>query len=378
VAVRGTDCSAAERPPGGSTSGTFRDSDSMSIPDEAIEEATQGDPEMVHDLSLMGPKESRAKRWILLRANRLILTGSILFGVFVALLVTNVVWPFEMQSLLTETTAVQTLFNTLLSGTILLVSVVVSINSIVLSQDLTALNTQQNRVEGAMEFQEEVERVTGTDTCPTEPAAYLRLMLETVLESTAEFRELRSERPEGESHDEIHTYVHFLEGYTELVADEMADADPGSIQVLIVGLTYDYAGALHATRRLKTEFDETLTDEEREELDRLGEILKLFSVGHEYFKSLFYMREFGKLSKSLLYVALPVIVMISYVLLAVSAGQYPVATIPGLSTVTIFMMAAYSVALAPYVVLTAFVLRSATIATRSLATGPFVLSREQW
>lgn len=350
----------------------------MSIPDEVIEEVTEGDPQLVHDLSLMGPKESDVKRWILLRANRLLLSGSILLGVFAALLGTNVVWPFEMQSLLTETTAVQTLFNTLLSGTILLVSVVVSINSIVLSQDLTALDTQRNRVEGAMDFQEEVETVTGVDTCPAEPAAYLRLMLESVLERTDELRELQSERPDEKHHDEIHSYVHFLEGYTRLVDEEMADADPGSIQVLIVGLNYDYAGALHATRKLKTEFGDTLTDEERETLDHLGEVLKLFSVGHEYFKSLFYMREFGKLSKSLLYVALPVIVMISYVLLAVSAGQYPASTIPGLSTVTVFMMGAYSVALAPYVVLTAFVLRSATIATRSLATGPFVLSRERW
>jgi hypothetical protein len=87
------------------------------------------------------------------------------------------------------------------------------------------------------------------------------------------------------------------------------------------------------------------------------------------------MREFGKLSKSLLYVALPVIVMISYDLLAISGGQYPVAALPVVETVTVFMMAVYSVAQAPYVVLTAFVLRAAIIASRSLASGPFVLGR---
>jgi hypothetical protein len=347
----------------------------MTVSDRTVEEVTDRDPEMADELSLMGPKDSSLKRWVLLEANRLALAGGLLVVVFLVLLVAHVAWPFEMKELLMETTATQTLFNTLLRGTILVVTVVVSINSIVLSQDLTSLRTQQKRVDGAMEFQERVEEVVGVDTCPTEPAAFLQLMLESVLERAADVGKLHDKRPEGEAHAELESYLYFLEGYTNVVADRMHEADAGSIEVLIVGLTYDYAGAMHAARTLLGEYGEGLTTEEREALEHLVETLRLFSVGHEYFKSLFYMHEFGKLSKSLLYVALPVIVMISYVLLAISGGQYPVSTLPFVDTVTVFMMAVYSVALAPYVVLTAFVLRSATIASRSLASGPFVLSR---
>ena len=347
----------------------------MTTSDEAVEEMTHRDPEMADELSLMGPNDSSLKRWVLLEANRLTVAGTLLLAVFAALLVANVVWPFEMQDLLMETTATQTLFNTLLRGTILVVTVVVSINSIVLSQDLTSLKTQQGRVDGAMDFQERVEDVVGVDTCPAEPAAFLQLMLESILERADTLREIHDQRPEGEAHEELESYLYFLESYTGIVAERMADADPGSIEVLIVGLTYDYAGAMHAARKLTSEYGDSLAVEERESLEHLVETLRVFSVGHEYFKSLFYMREFGKLSKTLLYVALPVIVMISYILLAVSAGKYPVTALPVVETVTVFMMAAYSLALAPYVVLTAFVLRSATIASRSLASGPFVLSR---
>lgn len=66
--------------------------------------------------------DSRVARAVLLEADRLVVTAALSAAVFLFLLVAGVVWPFEMRDLLTETRAVQTLFNTLLSGTILLVS----------------------------------------------------------------------------------------------------------------------------------------------------------------------------------------------------------------------------------------------------------------
>lgn len=56
--------------------------------------------------------------------------GALLACVFAILLVMGGIWPIEYQDLLAETTMVQTVFDTLLSGTVLLISIVVSIAAV--------------------------------------------------------------------------------------------------------------------------------------------------------------------------------------------------------------------------------------------------------
>jgi hypothetical protein len=75
----------------------------------------------------------------------------------------------------------------------------------------------------------------------------------------------------------------------------------------------------------------------------------------------------------LLYVSLPVIVVISYLMLALNVDLFPDFAIGPLSGPAIIILAAYTVSLAPYIVLTAHVLRVAAITLRTLAAGPFTI-----
>ena len=118
--------------------------------------------------------DSRFVRAVLLEADRLVVTFALSGAVFLFLLVAGVLWPFEMQDLLTETRAVQTLFNTLLSGTILLVSIVVSINSIVISQELGPLRSQYDRIDDTLAFQSEVEEFAAAGISPRNPSSSSR------------------------------------------------------------------------------------------------------------------------------------------------------------------------------------------------------------
>lgn len=99
-------------------------------------------------------------RWVLLEANRLAVTGMLLTVVFVTFMGVATVWTFEMQKLLTETSTVQTLLNTFLGGMILLVSIVVSINSVVLSHDITSVEKQEEQIRGAMDFRQELNELS--------------------------------------------------------------------------------------------------------------------------------------------------------------------------------------------------------------------------
>ena len=74
-----------------------------------------------------------------------------------------------MQRLRTETPAVQTILSTPLSGISLQVSIVVSMNSIVPSCDITSLQNRGDRIKGLIDFREEVGQLTESGKSPTDP-----------------------------------------------------------------------------------------------------------------------------------------------------------------------------------------------------------------
>ena len=88
----------------------------------------------------------RLIRWVLLDADRLALSGALVTVVFLTFMGVATLWTFEMQRLLTETATVQTILNTFLSGMILLVS----INSIILSHDITPIEKQDEQIRGTV------------------------------------------------------------------------------------------------------------------------------------------------------------------------------------------------------------------------------------
>lgn len=133
----------------------------------------------------------------------------------------------------------------------------------------------------------------------------------------------------------------------------------------------------HVARRFKRTYGPTLTDDEQAAIDDLVETLKVFATGREYFKSLYYKREFARLSSRLLYVSLPVIVYTSCVLLALDANLFPKMWVLWkpfhVTTLTVFTSWSYAIALAPYLVLTACVTRAMSVTLRTLAARPFLL-----
>jgi hypothetical protein len=139
------------------------------------------------------------KQWVLLEGNRYAVTAVLLAITFFVILVFGSVWTVEMQRLLTETEAVQTLLNTILSGIILLVSIVVSINSIVLSHDIASLQRQEDRVSGIVEFREEVGRLAGTGERPTDPGSFLKLMADIIQDQTAALHRLSEQARQMEA-----------------------------------------------------------------------------------------------------------------------------------------------------------------------------------
>jgi hypothetical protein len=310
-------------------------------------------------------------RWVLLDANRLAVTGALLTGVFATIVVVGELYTFEMQKLLVETAAVQSILDTFLSGIILLVSVVVSINSIALSHDITSLQQQEDRVNSVVEFREEVSQLAGADERPTDPGSFLALMAEIIQAQTAALKEV-AEAGDEELVEEIEEYT----GTITKTAERLTDSGGGAeFSVIWLGLEVDYGPHLDRSRSLKTDYASELSEDVDERIDDLVRSVQLFATGKEYFKTLYYTQEVSQLSRTLLVVSLPAILVTVVTILAIDAELLPDFWLLGLPPLLVFVASSFAIAFVPFLVLTSYILRLATVARRTASAGPFSLSR---
>ncbi|WP_323192663.1 hypothetical protein [Halostella sp. PRR32] len=321
-------------------------------------------------------EETGFRQWFLITGNRLAVALVLLAVVFISLFAWGMFRPLEMRTLLTETTTVQTLFNTMLSGIILLVSIVVSVNSIVLSQELTSLEQQQGRVESSMEFSRSIEEYVSEGVAPTTPPAFLDVLLDTLSDRVTDLQEICAEVPDDELQADVNAFTAKVLTHIDEVDTQLEGDSSGTADILLAGLSYDYSWQLYAVRQLRAKHDDVLPEAADEIIGEFLEALKYFATGRGYFKTLYYEQEFANLSNTLLYVSLPAIVFLSHFLLALDAAQIPDVQILGVDPLMIYVIFAYTFALAPYIVFTSFLIRSTVVARRTLGAGPFVVRHD--
>jgi hypothetical protein len=311
-------------------------------------------------------------RWLLLEGNRYAVTGAILTMTFVSIVAIGALWTFEMGRLLTETQAVQTVLNSFLSGIILLVSIVVSINSIVLSYDITHIDTQEDRIEGMMDFRTRIGQITGTEVSPTDPNTFLMAMAETI---QREANEVVADAEDGdEAFDEdVQGYIDQITETTEYLENSVSEVSGGKFGVLWLGLETDYGPMVNRSREITSRYGNEMSENREEHFDNLIEALELFATGREYFKTLYYTREISELSRTLLFVSLPAIVVTASTILAINAHLLPDVWMFGLPPLLTFVALSMVISLAPFIVLTAYMFRVATVARRTAGAGPFIL-----
>lgn len=221
----------------------------------------------------------RLIRWTLLEGRRLAVTGVLLTIVYVTIMLLGTVFTFEMQELLTETSTVENLLDTFLSGIILLVSIVVSTNSIILSHDIASVGTQEDRIDSAMQFRQNIGKLTETGESPTDPSSFSRLLSGVINEQVARF-ETAADDADPEVVEAVREYTTTIERTVDRlgVVDTASGAEFG---VLWLGLEFKYGTQLDRSRILRGSYGDQLSDTASEELDELIRTLELFAVGKE-------------------------------------------------------------------------------------------------
>ena len=111
--------------------------------------------------------------WLLLVVNRWVLTGTILFAVFVLLVAASGLGLTPLRVIVENQDGLEFLFSAFIGAIITGTSIVVTINQLVLSQELGAVGQQRSRMQQSMEFRRDVESTIDEDASPPEPAAFL-------------------------------------------------------------------------------------------------------------------------------------------------------------------------------------------------------------
>lgn len=312
-------------------------------------------------LGSVGTAAARLRRWVLLDGDRLVVTAVLLVGIYVVLDPLGH-WLPELTGLHFGSGHRETeLLNALLGGIFLLVSIVVTIASLYVTQEQGALRQQFERVEATVELRRDIEEATDVSVTPTAPGEYLFVLVDAISAKADELREV------AENDDEnVEKFLHEMATQTEELRDEIR-ADHSIRSLVLATMGYDNVLLINQLRQFRAEHGGDLPDDAEPIAEELSDLLQHFAATREYFKTLYFSREFAALTKHLIYVSLPTILLVAFVLLHSSDFPDTHTSIAVVSTL----------ALAPFALLSAYVLRVATVASRTRSSGRFHVGHEE-
>jgi len=89
------------------------------------------------------------------------------------------------------------------------------------------------------------------------------------------------------------------------------------------GLEVEYGPHLNQSDRISIQHSDQFSDEYGQKFDELVRAFELFATGKEYFKTLYYNQEISQLSRVLLVISLPTILVVASSTLAIEAHLLP-------------------------------------------------------
>lgn len=316
--------------------------------------------------------ESSRKFWLLLNADRWLVTIGIVSVVFVVLVFIGTIHSISFPQLFAESDPIETLFQGLLTSIITGVTLVLTLSQLVLSQEQGPVGDQRERMEGAMSFRKDVEDIIKEPVSPAQPSAFLRSLVKYTKRRAEAVAETVNEIDDVQLNEQVEEYVDSVRENAESVRTNLEGSQFGEFDVVFSALNYNYSWKLYAARRIQAEHEDVLTDAANEALDELIKGLELFGPAREHFKTLYFQWELINLSRIMLYASIPALITSIAGIIYLEPTMFP-GTIVGVPILVIIVSAAIAVSLLPFAFLLSYILRIATVTKRTLSIGPFIL-----
>lgn len=329
--------------------------------DERRDSADPADVEVTEQVSLL----ERVQEWVLIDGSRPLLTAGLLLlflGSLLGLHRVGIV-AFEDDDSMTR------LAGGMVAGSFSLVTLVVSINQLILSREFTGTSGFEDRIGSVMEFQYDVEEHTGASTSPAEPSELLRLLAASIYRITDRLGETVADHDDEEVRSLVGQYTTSVKDNATRLESILGATEFDRFRSISAAMDYEDAWQLYTAKHLRNSYEESLPEEAIDALEELIEILELFNVARNYFKSTYMQRELTKFSRQTIYSGLLAVasaMTIGLLFADVGGPTVDPELVPSVVSVLV------TVVLSPLALLAAYILRTATVARRTALTGPIL------
>ncbi|WP_267639747.1 hypothetical protein [Haloarchaeobius amylolyticus] len=306
---------------------------------------------------------------VLLEADRRLVAGAfvlLVFGLVLALGVLGIIGTAKGS-------AVIPVFGATITGVFTIVSVVLSINQLVLSRVLGSPGEIAEKMDGSIDFRERIEDRSDVSAPPTDPAEFTRLVVDTLQDRAENLESGIAESDDEDVDDAVTEFASDIEDYADGVDEKLDERGAETFDVLSAVMMDNYSQNMRSARHLREAHADALSESARSTLEDVRGLLRAVGVTRQYLKTLYVHQELARLSRLLLYVGAPSLLAMALVVLA-----YALSTGPPVAGTALLVVVAAALALgfAPFAVLFAYVLRIATIARLSASIGPFTPKEE--
>ncbi|MFB6112385.1 MAG: hypothetical protein ABEJ35_07620 [Halobacteriaceae archaeon] len=347
-------------------------------PDDQLEEQDQGHSRNTDigtaDTMRDRADESRAKLWLLLQADRLVITALLSGIVFGTLLVVGAVEP-DLLARLESGDTKATVFSTTLGAVVTATTLVVTISQLVVSQENGPLGDQHERMSNTMDFREYAEELYDGPP-PADPSAFLQGLVDEANRRAVALQESVGETDDEALVAEIGDFTESVIGNAQAVQEQLEGAKFGSFDVLFAALNFNYSWKIFQTERIADDYAATLDGETETRLAELRTALTMFGPAREHIKTLYFQWALINLSQLIVYAAVPAILASAGMLIFFGTGPISGTTL-GVSNLLLTVAGAFTISMTPFLLLLAYVSRIATVAKRTLAIGPLILRESQ-
>ncbi len=320
-------------------------------------------------------EESRLKMWLLFRMNRFYVTALLALLIFSVLLVFSATLTPSLASEIKSTDTIETTFSAMIGVIVTGTTLVVTISQLVLSQENGPLGDQRKRMSDAMDFRTYTSDLFNS-VVPADPSAFLSQLVNETERRAEVLDRLIGESDDAELVEQVSEFVDSLHGNAKEVQDELEGSQFGTFDVLFAALNFNYGWKIYQVERIMSEFDDSLTDEQRTALDDLRTALTMFGPAREHVKTLYFQWALVDLSQYILYAAIPALIIAGGMLIFVGAETFS-GELFTISHISWIVVAAFTVTLVPFLLFTSYILRIAPVAKRTLAIGPLILRESQ-
>ncbi|WP_435358540.1 hypothetical protein [Haloarchaeobius sp. DFWS5] len=308
------------------------------------------------------------RRYVLLGGDRRVLVVALVLTVFVAVVAAGLAGLAGVS----KSSAVIPVFSATITGVFTIVSVVLSINQLVLSRVLGAPGELSEKMDGSIEFRKTLEDRADVSATPTDPDEFTRLLVDTIQDRATALEDGLGEAS-GDADDAVHEFATEIESYADGVEATLDERGETTFNVLSAVLMDNYSQHMRRARSLRHEHESSLSEDSRSALEAIRELFRTVGVARQYLKTLYVHQELARLSRLLLYVSVPALLA-----MALTVLSYALSSGPPVSGTTLLVVVAVALAIgfAPFAVLFAYVIRIATIARLSASIGPFTPKEE--